>query len=194
MRSLLRPQAILAAGICCAMAMGTSVAEDAKPPSDRELRSAMNRAEKRFFDLYNQVNDDARHEMNCGNEDRTGSRLRKSRTCRTQGEADISADAAKEYLRGLDLAAEVDTGAVRGQPQMGMNRDAGGPVAQRSAAESAGSGYADQASDDAGSRIQAQRAAFDKHLDGLIAKHPELKQRLDEYLLAKARYEAVRQK
>ena len=181
-------------GLCCSLAAITLIAAEAKPPTERELRSAMNRAEQRFYDLYNRVNDDSRHEMACDNEDRAGSRLRKSRTCRTQGEADISADAAKEYLRGLNLAADVDTGTGAGQQQAAMSRDFGGPVDQQPTVGTGGAEYADQAFSDTGSRIQQERSAFDKHLGALIEKHPELQQRLDEYLQAKSRYEAARRK
>src|SRR5688572_20503937 len=82
-------------------------ADENAQPSERELRTAMNRAEKRFFDLYNRLNEDGRHEMSCENDEMSGSRLRKNRTCRTRGASAVGEDAAREYLRGLNLSADI---------------------------------------------------------------------------------------
>lgn len=176
------------------LVMAAAAAEEARPPSQRELRSAMNRAESRFFDLYNQVNEDARHKMSCQNEERAGTRLRGNRSCRTQGESEVSAEAAKEYLRGLNAAADVDTQTVAGQPGAGMNQDVGGPIAQAVPVDAGRAEPATHGFTDTGNRLQEERSAFEKHLAALTAKHPELQQRLDEYLQARARYEAARGK
>jgi hypothetical protein len=191
MRSQRRPLALLAIVTWCALAAVCSTAGEADQPSDRELRTAMNRAEKRFFDIYNDVNKDSRHRMNCENEDRAGSRLRKSRTCRTQGETDINADAAKEYLRGRVLSADVESVTVTGQ-QAASARDFGGPVSQQATSPSSTPQIANQGFTDPGIRLREERAAFEKHMDELFVKHPELKQAFDEYLLARTRYEAAR--
>jgi hypothetical protein len=174
------------------LVMAAAVAEEARPPSERELRTAMNRAESRFFDLYNQVNEDSRHRMTCDNEERAGSRLRGNRSCRTRGESEVSADAAKEYLRGLNVAADVDTQTVAGQSSAAMNRDFGGPVAQATTSDTGQDDPASESFADAAERLREERLVFERHLAALTEKHPELKQRLDEYLLARARYEAAR--
>jgi hypothetical protein len=183
---------VLAVALGSLLGMAGAVAQEARPPSERELRSAMNRAENRFFDLYNQVNEESRHKISCQNEERAGTRLRGNRTCRTQGESDVSAEAAKEYLRSLNVAADIDTQSVAGQQRAAMAREFEGPVAQ---AGGSGSGQAEPGSEgyiDAGTRLREERSAFEKHLDALTEKHPELRQRLDEYLLAKSRYEAAK--
>jgi hypothetical protein len=186
------PLIALVVALGSGLVMAAAAAQETRPPSERELRSAMNRAESRFFDLYNQVNDDSRHKMSCQNEERAGSRLRGNRSCRTQGEADVSAEAAKEYLRNLTVAADIDTQTVNGGQAAAMSREVGGPVAQ---VTDPGTSQADpdsQGFSDAVSRLREERSAFEKHLAGLTAKHPELQQRLDEFLLARARYEAAR--
>ena len=179
-------------GIWTGAANPVQAAENANAPSERELRSAMNKAEKRFFDLYNRVNDDQRHAMSCQNDELAGSRLKKSRTCRTEGETAIGEEAAREYLRGMDLSGAVDTETVAGRQQDAMNREAGGPTAQVTAPAPQGAEYADQAFTDVRTRIQEERSAFDTHLEGLMAKNPELRQRLDELLEARRRYQAAR--
>lgn len=160
-----------------------SAAEAARPPSERELRTAMNRAEKRFFDLYNQVNDDSRHRVACKSEDTTGSRLRKSRTCRTSGEAKVGEEAAREYMRGLNLAADSAGGPA--DPSVG-------PVEMAQVQAPAGAEYADGAFTDARQKLAEERAEFDRHLRELMEKHPELKVRFDAYVLARTSYEAAR--
>lgn len=155
----------------------------------------MNKAERRFIDFYNQVNEDQRHEMACENEDMTGSRLRKGRACRTQGASQISEAAAREYMRGLDMSAAIDTETVSGQQQRAVERDFGGPLSQQvGASPPAGADEAGGAYVDAGAKLEAERQAFDAHLDEMLEKHPELRQRLEEFLAARARYEASRRK
>lgn len=184
---------------CCAVLTGlwlvavnpVQAAEDARPPSERELRVAMNKAEKRFFEIYNRVNDDQRHEISCQNDEVTGSRLKKARTCRSAGENAIGEEAAREYLRGMELSVAVDTETVGGRQQAAIERDSGGPIAQATAPAPQGAEYANRAFTDVTSKIQEERAAFDQHLAALMDKHPELRQRLDELLDARRRYEAV---
>lgn len=190
----LKSLGVIAAAAGLVLLAGGSAAQEAKEPTERELRTAMNRAENRFFELYNRVNDDARHKLACENQERSGTRLRGNRTCRTQGESDISADAAKEYLRGMNLAADTDTQTVAGQQSMAMSRDAGGAVAQAAPADANRADSSDQGFTDTGSQLREERSAFEKHLATLTEKHPELKQRLDEYLAARFRYETARRR
>lgn len=190
MSGKLRSLSVIVAAASLVLFAAGSLAQEAKPPTERELRSAVNRAESRFFELYNRVNEDARHKLSCENQERAGTRLRGSRSCRTQGESDISADAAKEYLRGINLAADLDTKTVAGQQSAVMTRDSGGAALQAAPADASPGRSADQGYTDVGSQLREERSAFEKHLDALTTKHPELKQRLDEYLAARARYEA----
>src|SRR5688572_13275714 len=90
----------------------TQAAEEASQPSERELRAAVTKAEKRFLDLYNRVNDDQRHAMSCQSDGVAGSRLRKGRTCRTEAASEISEDAARDYMRGLNLSEAIDAQGV----------------------------------------------------------------------------------
>jgi hypothetical protein len=186
MRTLFHSGVLLLAGAWICAAAPLQAAEEARPPSERELRTAMTRAEKRFFDLYNKVNDDARHEMTCQAEDVAGSRMRKGGECRTRGESATSEAAAKEYMRGLELSpAAAATGgggaADPGISQLGVHGtvSADRPEEVRIAAEK---------------KLQQERAAFEKHLQGLLVTNPQLQQRFDEYRLARERYEAARQK
>lgn len=169
-------------------------ADQAKPPGERELRGQMNKAEKQFFELYNRLNQDPRQAMLCANEERSGSRLRGSSSCRTRAETEIAEEAAREYIRGLALASSVDTETATGQQQSATSREVGGPVAQATAPPAPGAEYADKSFSDTGARIENQRAEFDRHLKELLERNPELQQRLNEYLAARQRYEAARHK
>lgn len=192
MSGKLRSLRVIVAAASLVLFAAGSFAQEAKPPTERELRSAVNRAESRFFEVYNRVNEDARHKLSCENQERAGTRLRGSRSCRTQGESEISADAAKEYLRGVNLAADIDTQTVAGRQNVAMGRDAGGAAMQAAPADTNPADSSDHGFTDVGSQLREERSAFEKHLDELTAKHPDLKQRLDEYLAARARYEAAR--
>jgi hypothetical protein len=185
---------VIAAAASLVLLAAGSVAQEAKAPTERELRTAMNRAENRFFELYNRVNEDARHKLSCENQERSASRLRGNRTCRTQGESDISADAAREYLRGMNLAADTDTQIETGLQGQATGDDSGGPLAQVPTVDANRRDSSDQGFSDAGSRLREERSAFEKHLATLTEKHPELKQRLDEYLAARVRYETARRR
>jgi hypothetical protein len=193
MRTMLRFSAVLMT-LCTCQVVTTQAAEETTRSSERELRTALNKAEKRFLDLYNQVNDDKRQAMSCKNEDVTGSRLRKSRTCRTQAASEISETAARDYVRGLSMSEAIDTDSVTGKQQAAMSRDFGGPVAQQGTGATPGAEYTDDAFADAAARLAAERVAFDKHLQELLQKNPELQQRLDEYLLARQRHDAALKK
>jgi hypothetical protein len=184
MRMIFRCCAVLIAMSWVGAAAPVQAAEENAQPSERELRTALNRAEKRFFDLYNRLNDDGRHEMSCENDGVVGSRLKKNRTCRTRGESAVGEEAAREYMRGLNMSADM-AGA--------KSTDASdGPMGALGAPPVATAEYADSAISDARAKMQDERAAFDKHLTALLAKHPDLKARFDEYLLARSRHEAAR--
>ena len=81
-----------------------------------------------------------------------------------------------------------------GGSQAAANRDFGGPVEQLGRGSTPGAEHADGAFAGVGAKLEAEREAFDKHLQQLLQKNPELQQRLDEYLLARQRHEAVRKK
>jgi hypothetical protein len=186
MRTLFHSGALLIAIAGMLTAAPLRAAEEARPASERELRTAMTRAEKRFFDLYNKLNEDARHEMSCQADDVAGSRMRKSGECRTRGEAAASEAAAKEYMRGLELSPAAATTGGSGAPDPALNQlgvhgtvSADRPEEVRIATEK---------------KLQQERAEFEKHLQELLAENPQLQQRFDEYRLARSKYEAARQK
>src|SRR5688500_3834679 len=92
MQKMLRSSALLLA-LWIFQVAATQAAEETRQPNERELRAEVNKAEKRFLDLYNHVNDDQRHAMSCQSDGVAGSRLRKGRTCRTEAASEISEDA-----------------------------------------------------------------------------------------------------
>jgi hypothetical protein len=177
---------LVLAGLWMGAAAPAVAAEEAKPASERELRAAMTRAEKRFFELYNRVNDDGRHEMACEAGGMTGSRLKKGRSCKTRGQSEIGEAAAREYMRGMDLSGSLATATTRAE-------DNASPVAQATAPAAATAEYAEGSFGDAHTRLQQERAAFERNLQALLGKHPDLRQRFDEYRLARTRYDAARQ-
>lgn len=167
-----------------------NAAEAVKEPGRRELRTAMNQAEKRFLELYNRLNDDGRHDVACANEERAGSRLRRSRTCRSAGESAINEDAARAYLRDLDMAASVDTDTATGRASASAARDSAPPpdriVNTGTLGDDTGATIVN-----AGTKLQEERAAFNAHLQGLLQQHPELRERFTQYMRARSRYEAA---
>lgn len=165
-------------------------AEAGQQPTERELRSAVRLAEQRFFDLYNRVNVDRRHQMACENEDLTGSRLRKSRTCRTRGESQIGEDAAREYLQGLQLGAAINADGADGTAQDPAAAAMAASLAP-AAATPTGTEYADKAFTDTRSKLEEERKVFETHLLKLMQEHPELRQRFEELMRARQAQQAA---
>ena len=81
----------------------------------RELRRDMRRAQERFTDLYNTLNQDRDQQIVCDNSAATGTRLTRP-NCMTRAEQEARARDAVDYLAAADLAASLESG-LNGVPQ-----------------------------------------------------------------------------
>jgi hypothetical protein len=64
-----------------------------------EMRVELEKAEDRFYDKYNELNEEREFDIHCNMEKRTGTNL-SARVCRPQFVADATADEAMAYLTG----------------------------------------------------------------------------------------------
>ena len=80
------------------------------PQSLRKLRLAVNRAEKRMFEVFNEVNDDDRFDIHCKNEKMYGSKMRQQ-VCQPTYRAEANEAEAKQFLKASNPeVAGVQTG------------------------------------------------------------------------------------
>lgn len=153
----------------------------------RELRRDMRRAQDRFTDLYNSLNQDRDQEVVCENSAATGTRLTRP-TCMTRAEQEARARDAVDYLAAADLAASVDAGLDGGAAESG-------PVGQSLRASNPNpetprrymTGQADPSS-------AVSRDAYNANMERLLSEHPELYQAYEEYVEARRRFEAAQRR
>ena len=65
-----------------------------------ELRAEIEAARQRAYDIFNEINTNDEFDVRCRKESRAGTNV-PAQTCRARFEYDISADAAREYMRAL---------------------------------------------------------------------------------------------
>lgn len=181
-----------------AAAQGASAPADAATPlpqvvvegkSERELRRDLRKAEERYNALYNKLNPDRDQRVTCEDSANTGTRLAR-RSCSTEGARAVSARDAMDYQSALDQSAGLasqsgDAPAAEAGP-LGTVADAAAP------------GFAPTDTSYAvgrqGAEMEAQREAYRRNLEKLLAEHPELRKALDEYNEAYRRHEAARKR
>jgi len=169
------------------VSIGIMAAEPAAPTMEttvvqgkslKDLRKDLKKAEDRFRSLYNDLNQDSSQRVECKEEASTGSRFTK-RTCGTQA---MNAATAEQVRQSL---AEMSFGA-------GQAQAAGGAVGSGPAIAAVGSTRAVGDSNSGGPvNLVSERDAFQKNMEKLLAENPELRQRLHEYVEAKARLAAA---
>jgi hypothetical protein len=155
----------------------------------RELRRDLRKAEERYHALYNKLNPDREQRIACEDSASTGTRLAK-RSCSTEGARAVAARDAMDYQSAMDQSAGLAA-------QSGSSSAAeAGPMG--SVAEAAAPGFAPTDTDYAvgrrGDEVDAQREAYRRNLEKLLAEHPDLRQALDEYNAAYQRHEAARKR
>lgn len=155
--------------------------------SVRELRRDMRRAQERFTDLYNELNQDSDQQIVCDDSAVTGTRLTR-RNCMTKAQRDARARDAVDFLAAADLAASLEAGLDGGTA-------AAGPVGQSVRASTPDSetprrymtGQADNS-------VETNRDAYSANMERLLSQHPELYQAYEEYLEARRRLEAAQRR
>lgn len=164
---------------------GQSGAEvTAETKSMRELRRDARRAQERFMELYNRLNQDRDQQIVCDESPATGTRLVR-RSCMTRAQQEALARDAVDYLAASDLAASIDIG-LNGSPgelgPVGQAVQAGAPNPETPRRYMTGQ---------APPTVDTSVDAYSTNMERLLSEHPELKQAYDEYLEARRRLEAA---
>lgn len=161
-----------------APATGDTVVVQGK--SLKELRKDLKKAEDRFRALYNDLNQDSMQRINCTDDASTGTRFKK-RSCSTTAMQKATADEMRESLAAMNM-----DGDIARQSAAGGALEASGPIAASTPlnvpSTQAQGGVVN---------VDPQKDAFQKNVEKLMAEHPELRQRYDEYLLARQRLDAA---
>lgn len=153
----------------------------------RELRRDMRRAQERFTDLYNTLNQDRDQQIVCDDSAATGTRLTR-RTCTTRAEQEARARDAVDYLAAADLAASLDTGLTGGAAEpgpVGQSLQAGNPNPETPRRYITGQ---------ADTSVGTSRDAYSANMERLLSEHPELRQAYEEYVEARRRFEAAQRR
>lgn len=153
----------------------------------RELRRDMRRAQDRFTELYNRLNQDRDQEIVCNDEAATGTRLTRP-NCMTRAQQEARAREAADYLTAADLAGSLDAGLDGGAAESG-------PVGQSVRASNPNpetprrymTGQADPS-------VDTSRDAYNANMERLLSEHPELYQAYQEYVEARRRFEAAQRR
>ena len=153
----------------------------------RELRRDMRRAEERFINLYNKLNEDRDQQIVCNESAATGTRLTR-RSCMTRAEQEARARDAMDYLAAADLDASLDGGLDGGAAEAG-------PVGQSMRASSPNpqtprrytTGQADPSA-------ETSRGAYNANVERLLSEHPELYQAYEQFVEARRRLEAAQRR
>lgn len=190
---------VLVACACSALGAGLAASQEVNVPAQtraeapienrslRELRRDMRRAQERFTDLYNTLNQDRDQQIVCDDSAATGTRLTR-RTCMTRAQQEARAREAVDYLAAADLAASIDAGVDGGAAEPG-------PVAQSVRASTPNLetprryiiGQADTSD-------ETDRDAYNANMERLVFRHPELSEAYEEYLEARRRFEAAQRR
>ena len=174
--------------VVLAIAPGAILAADAPAPtmettivqgkSLKDLRKDLKKAEDRVRDLYNELNQDSSQRVECREEASTGSRFKK-RSCGTQAMSATTAEQVRQSLAEMSFSA-------------GQASAAGGAVGSGPSSAAVGSTrVVGEASSTGPVNLGSEQDAFKKNMEKLLVEHPELRQRLREYVEAKARLEAA---
>lgn len=155
--------------------------------SMRELRRDMRRAQERFTDLYNTLNQDRDQQIVCNDSAATGTRLTR-RNCMTRAQQEARARDAVDFLAAADLAAGVEAGLDGGAADLG-------PVGQSVRASSPVSETPRRyITGQANTPVETSRDAYNANMERLLFEHAELYQAYEEYVEARRRFEAAQRR
>jgi hypothetical protein len=182
-------------GICCvplhALAeegTGTVVVHGARLS---DLRKTMNKAQDRFLDLYNRVNNDVDQRLACADSAPTGSRLTQ-RSCSTRAQNRATEELARNFLSAADGIGANQAKSEATREQASANAQSGAPLSADESAALAGAQAADTSVDtksgEAAAKVSQEARDFEENLQKLLDKNPELRERYEEYLSARQRY------
>jgi histone deacetylase complex regulatory component SIN3 len=154
--------------------------------SIKDLRKDVKKAEDRFRSLYNDLNQDPQQHILCKEDDSaTGTRFKK-RTCATAAMHAANADGITESMAQMQL----DSGVAQQSSAAGAV-GAAGPLEGTAATNNSARNAVGQLPLESPLNLQVQRDAFQKNVDKLIAEHPDLRKRYEEYLQARQQLAAA---
>jgi hypothetical protein len=147
----------------------------------KDLRKDVKKTEDRFRSLYNDLNEDSQQRITCKDDDAaTGTRFKK-KSCTT-----VAMHAATAVEMSDSLSTMQSNSALLQQADP-IAPGAAGPLEGTAATSSAARAAVGQLPLKSATSLQAQRDAFQKNVEKLIAQHPELQLRYDEYVQARQR-------
>lgn len=154
--------------------------------SIKDLRKDAKKAEERFRSLYNDLNQDPRQHILCKDDDSaTGTRFKK-RTCTTAAMHSAIADEVTESLSQMQL----DSGVAQ-QSAAAAGAVNAGPLQGTAATNNSATNAAGQLPLQGPLNLRPQQDAFQKNVEKLLAQHPDLRKRYDEYLQARQQLAAA---
>ncbi len=157
----------------------------------RALRKDMNKAQRRFLSLYNRVNRDTDQRLSCTDSAPTGSRLTK-RSCSTRAQTRAQEEEARNYLGAMDTISADQSQRAAAAADAQATAQRGGALTSEQSAAMAGAQNPDSAIDtrsgEAASKVSNRALEFQQNLQKLFEKHPDLRERYDEFVTARKRY------
>lgn len=191
----------LAALCLCAAPLLATAAEESAKSNDTvvvngarlgDLRKTMVKAQNRFLSLYNTLNRNVDQQLACSDSAPTGSRLTQ-RSCSTRAQNRATEEMARNFLSAVaSISANQAQGAAT-REQASAKAQAGAPLSGEESAALAGAGQTadtsvDPKAQETASKVSDEALDFEENLKQLLGKHPDLKERYEEYMTARQRY------
>lgn len=191
---------LLAFCLCAAPVMASAADEAAKSNDTvvvngarlSDLRKTMLKAQNRFLSLYNTVNRNVDQQLACSDSAPTGSRLTQ-RSCSTRAQNRATEEMARNFLSAVaSISANQAQGAAT-REQASSKAQTGAPLSAEESATLAGAGQTadtsiDPKAQETASRVSDEALDFEENLKRLLEKHPDLRERYEEYMAARQRY------
>lgn len=146
----------------------------------KELRKDLKKTEDRFRSLYNELNRDSAQRIQCTDDASTGSRFKK-RSCTTAAMQAATADQMRESLAAMSLDGDMARQSAAGGALEATGPVVASPQVNVPRTQTQGSVV----------NVNPQRDAFEQNVQKLMAEHPQLRQRYEEYMLARQRLDAA---
>jgi hypothetical protein len=180
-------------GIGCSLLTGAFAAESGTSGNSQdvvvqgkslnELRSNVKKADQRFRSLYARLNRDVQQQISCKDDAATGTRFKK-RKCTTRAAQNATAQAAQDYVSTADL----NTSTTSTQTGRTAATDVAGPADRPASVPEryvAGVSSVD---------LKNPQDSYRRNLEKLMNENPELRQRYEEYVQARAQLDAAENK
>jgi hypothetical protein len=191
----------LAVACCVAMLVAPVWAQQPAQPVDAaagkslaKLSADVAKAKRRFFVLYNRLNEDESYAVSCDTSASTGTRLAKQ-TCRSNAEIDATEQQTSDVIYAM-----LDAQTAMNQTTLDSGRAGNGVTTEQATSDSTQAQLSAGQADIAASKVkatamQAEVAAANsndkltQHILDLVNRYPELRKLYDEHAAAVQRYQ-----